>query len=108
MSRFAIGTLAELFKTMKKHMDQEVEEISRVLLQKAGDSSEFIQKAADQSLGVMARSVTPSRALAALMANGSKYVISFALVSSSPSGQRRKPQECQGTMQELETMPALL
>ncbi|XP_042293763.1 TOG array regulator of axonemal microtubules protein 2 isoform X2 [Sceloporus undulatus] len=70
VSRFAIGTLGELFKAMKKHMDQEAEEISRVLLQKAGDSSEFIQKAADQSLGIMARSVTPSRAMAALMANG--------------------------------------
>uniref|UniRef100_A0A8C5SRE4 TOG domain-containing protein n=1 Tax=Laticauda laticaudata TaxID=8630 RepID=A0A8C5SRE4_LATLA len=68
--RFAIGTLAELFKAMKKHMDQEVEEISRVLLQKAGDTSEFIQKAADQSLGIMAQSVTPSRAMTALMANG--------------------------------------
>uniref|UniRef100_A0A8C7E513 TOG array regulator of axonemal microtubules 2 n=1 Tax=Naja naja TaxID=35670 RepID=A0A8C7E513_NAJNA len=51
-------------------MDQEVEEISRVLLQKAGDTSEFIQKAADQSLGIMAQSVTPSRAMTALMANG--------------------------------------
>ncbi|XP_054839018.1 TOG array regulator of axonemal microtubules protein 2 isoform X2 [Eublepharis macularius] len=70
VSRFAIGTLSELFKTLKKHMDQEVEEIARVLLQKTGDSSEFIQKAADQSLGVMAQSVTPLRALAALMANG--------------------------------------
>ncbi|XP_048368109.1 TOG array regulator of axonemal microtubules protein 2 [Sphaerodactylus townsendi] len=70
VSRFAIGTLAELFKTLKKHMDQEVEEIARVLLQKTGDSSEFIQKAADQSLGIMAQNVTPSRALAALMANG--------------------------------------
>ncbi|XP_058012650.1 TOG array regulator of axonemal microtubules protein 2 isoform X2 [Ahaetulla prasina] len=70
VSRFAIGTLAELFKAMKKHMDQEVEEISRVLLQKAGDTSEFIQKAADQSLGIMAQSVTPSRAMTALMANG--------------------------------------
>lgn len=59
---------------MKKHMDQEVEEISRVLLQKAGDSSEFIQKAADQCLDVMAQNVTPSRAMAALMANGVKYV----------------------------------
>ncbi|XP_077197488.1 TOG array regulator of axonemal microtubules protein 2 [Paroedura picta] len=70
LSQFAIGTLAELFKNLKKHMDQETEEITRVLLQKSGDSSEFIQKAADQCLGVMARSVTPSRALAALMANG--------------------------------------
>ncbi|KAL7987426.1 hypothetical protein Chor_006345, partial [Crotalus horridus] len=70
VSRFAIETLAELFKAMKKHMDQETEEISRVLLQKAGDTSEFIQKAADQSLGIMAQSVTPSRAMTALMANG--------------------------------------
>ncbi|XP_070590399.1 TOG array regulator of axonemal microtubules protein 2 isoform X2 [Erythrolamprus reginae] len=70
VSRFAIGTLMELFRAMKKHMDQEVEEISRVLLQKVGDTSEFIQKAADQSLGIMAQSVTPSRAMTALMANG--------------------------------------
>lgn len=59
-------------------MDQEVEEIARVLLMKTGDSSEFIQKAADQSLGVMVQSVTPARALAALMANGVKYVIAFS------------------------------
>uniref|UniRef100_A0A8D0L4K8 TOG array regulator of axonemal microtubules 2 n=1 Tax=Sphenodon punctatus TaxID=8508 RepID=A0A8D0L4K8_SPHPU len=70
VSRFAISTLAELFRAMKKHMDQEVEEIARVLLQKTGDSSEFIQEAADQSLGVMVGCVTPTRALAALMANG--------------------------------------
>ncbi|XP_068796186.1 TOG array regulator of axonemal microtubules protein 2 isoform X2 [Struthio camelus] len=68
--RFAIGTLGELFRTMKKHMDQEVEEIARALLQKAGDSSEFIQKAAYRSLGIMVGSVTPARAMAALMAGG--------------------------------------
>ncbi|XP_062429530.1 TOG array regulator of axonemal microtubules protein 2 [Rhea pennata] len=70
VSRFAIGTLGELFRTMKKHMDQEVEETARALLQKAGDSSEFIQKAADRSLGIMVGSVTPTRAMAALMAGG--------------------------------------
>ncbi|XP_048699378.2 LOW QUALITY PROTEIN: TOG array regulator of axonemal microtubules protein 2 [Caretta caretta] len=70
VSRFAISTLGELFRTMKKQMDQEVEEIARVLLHKTGDSSEFIQKAADQSLGIMVRSVTPMRAMAALMAGG--------------------------------------
>ncbi|CAM5102400.1 unnamed protein product [Eretmochelys imbricata] len=70
VSRFAISTLGELFRTMKKHMDQEVEEIARVLLHKTGDSSEFIQKAADRSLGIMVRSVTPMRAMAALMAGG--------------------------------------
>ncbi|XP_050804403.1 TOG array regulator of axonemal microtubules protein 2 isoform X3 [Gopherus flavomarginatus] len=70
VSRFAISILGELFRTMKKHMDQEVEEIARVLLHKTGDSSEFIQKAADRSLGIMVGSVTPMRAMAALMAGG--------------------------------------
>uniref|UniRef100_A0A7M4ETP0 TOG array regulator of axonemal microtubules 2 n=1 Tax=Crocodylus porosus TaxID=8502 RepID=A0A7M4ETP0_CROPO len=70
VSRFAISTLGELFRTMKKHMDQEVEETVRVLLQKTGDSSEFIQKVADQSLGLMVGNVTPARAMAALTANG--------------------------------------
>uniref|UniRef100_A0A8C0IWB2 CLASP N-terminal domain-containing protein n=1 Tax=Chelonoidis abingdonii TaxID=106734 RepID=A0A8C0IWB2_CHEAB len=51
-------------------MDPEVEEIARVLLHKTGDSSEFIQKAADRSLGIMVGSVTPMRAMAALMAGG--------------------------------------
>nr|XP_032630731.1 TOG array regulator of axonemal microtubules protein 2 isoform X1 [Chelonoidis abingdonii]XP_032630732.1 TOG array regulator of axonemal microtubules protein 2 isoform X1 [Chelonoidis abingdonii]XP_032630733.1 TOG array regulator of axonemal microtubules protein 2 isoform X1 [Chelonoidis abingdonii] len=70
VSRFAISVLGELFRTMKKHMDPEVEEIARVLLHKTGDSSEFIQKAADRSLGIMVGSVTPMRAMAALMAGG--------------------------------------
>ncbi|XP_037751499.1 TOG array regulator of axonemal microtubules protein 2 isoform X1 [Chelonia mydas] len=74
VSRFAISTLGELFRTMKKHMDQDVDEIARVLLHKTGDCSEFIQKAADRSLGIMVRSVTPMRAMAALMAGGVKYV----------------------------------
>ncbi|XP_035177746.1 TOG array regulator of axonemal microtubules protein 2 isoform X2 [Oxyura jamaicensis] len=70
VSRFAISTLGELFRIMKKHMDQEVEEVARALLQKTGDSSEFIQKAADRSLGIMVGSVTPARAMAALLASG--------------------------------------
>ncbi|NXI68989.1 TGRM2 protein, partial [Anseranas semipalmata] len=70
VSRFAISTLGELFRIMKKHMDQEVEEVARALLQKTGDSSEFIQKAADRSLGIMVGSVTPARAMAALLAGG--------------------------------------
>ncbi|XP_042751208.1 TOG array regulator of axonemal microtubules protein 2 [Lagopus leucura] len=70
VSRFAISTLGELFRIMKKHMDQEVEEVARALLQKTGDSSEFIQKAADRSLGIMVGSVTPARAMSALLAGG--------------------------------------
>ncbi|KGL99892.1 Protein FAM179A, partial [Charadrius vociferus] len=70
VSRYAIGTLGELFRTMKKHMDHEVDEAARVLLHKMGDTNEFIQKAASRSLGIMVESVTPGRAMTALMASG--------------------------------------
>lgn len=66
---------------MKKHMDHEVDEVARVLLQRVGDTSEFIQKAADESLGVMVGSVTPARAMTALMASGVQYVILLLVIS---------------------------
>ncbi|NWX02167.1 TGRM2 protein, partial [Caloenas nicobarica] len=69
----AINTLGELFRTMKKDLDHEVDEIARVLLQKMGDSSEFIQKAANRSLGIMVENVTPARAMTALMASGVQH-----------------------------------
>ncbi|KGL88679.1 Protein FAM179A, partial [Charadrius vociferus] len=73
VSRYAIGTLGELFRTMKKHMDHEVDEAARVLLHKMGDTNEFIQKAASRSLGIMVESVTPGRAMTALMASGVQH-----------------------------------
>ncbi|XP_049689841.1 TOG array regulator of axonemal microtubules protein 2 [Accipiter gentilis] len=73
VSRFAISTLAELFRTMKKHMDHEVDEVARVLLHRMGDSNEFIQKAADRSLGIMVETVTPARAMTAFMATGVQH-----------------------------------
>ncbi|NXX92518.1 TGRM2 protein, partial [Centropus bengalensis] len=73
VSRFAMGTLGHLFRTMKKNMDPEVDEAARVLLQKTADSSEFIWKAANASLGVMVASVTPARAMTALLASGIQH-----------------------------------
>ncbi|XP_068269269.1 TOG array regulator of axonemal microtubules protein 2-like [Nyctibius grandis] len=73
VSRFAINTLGELFRTMKKHMDHRVDEVAGVLLQKMGDSSEFIQKAANRSLEIMVQNVTPARAMTALMASGVQH-----------------------------------
>ncbi|NXT27867.1 TGRM2 protein, partial [Syrrhaptes paradoxus] len=73
VSHCAIVTVGELFKTMKKHMDQEVDEVARVLLQKTGDSSDFIQKAASQALRIMVDSVTPARAMTVLMASGVQH-----------------------------------
>ncbi|XP_074753458.1 TOG array regulator of axonemal microtubules protein 2 [Athene noctua] len=73
VSHLAISTLGELFRTMKKHMDHEVDGVAQVLLQRMGDSSKFIQKAADQSLDIMVKSVTPARAMTALRASGVQH-----------------------------------
>ncbi|KAM6280966.1 TOG array regulator of axonemal microtubules protein 2-like [Porphyrio hochstetteri] len=73
VSRFAIGTLGELFRTLKKNMDHDVDTIAQVLLQRTWDSSDFIQKAASRSLRLMVQNVTPARAMSALMASGIQH-----------------------------------
>ncbi|XP_015864465.1 TOG array regulator of axonemal microtubules protein 2 isoform X1 [Peromyscus maniculatus bairdii] len=70
VSRLAISTLGDLFRSLKKSMDQEAEEIARCLLQKMGNASEFIQRAANRALGAMVENVTPARALVALTSAG--------------------------------------
>ncbi|XP_029792185.1 TOG array regulator of axonemal microtubules protein 2 isoform X2 [Suricata suricatta] len=70
VSRLAIDTLGDLFRALKKNMDQEAEEITRCLLQKMGNTSEFIQRAANRSLGAMVEHVTPARSLVALTSAG--------------------------------------
>ncbi|XP_073527891.1 TOG array regulator of axonemal microtubules protein 2 isoform X2 [Phyllobates terribilis] len=70
VSRHAIRTLADLFKALRRNMDQEVEEISRVLLLKIGDSNDFIRDESDKSLGLMVEYVSPSKVLGALIAGG--------------------------------------
>ncbi|XP_030051993.1 TOG array regulator of axonemal microtubules protein 2 isoform X2 [Microcaecilia unicolor] len=70
VSRHAIKSLGELFLAMKKNMDQEVEEVARVLLHKTSDSNEFIREESDRSLGIMVENVSPSKALTALTVGG--------------------------------------
>ncbi|XP_068864560.1 TOG array regulator of axonemal microtubules protein 2-like [Aphelocoma coerulescens] len=70
VSYCAIVTLGELFVTLQKDMDSEVDEVARVLLQMVWNSPEFVQKAASQTLGVMVEHVTPARAMTALMDSG--------------------------------------
>ncbi|XP_041418521.1 TOG array regulator of axonemal microtubules protein 2 isoform X2 [Xenopus laevis] len=70
VSRYAIRTLGDLFKHLKKSMDPEVEDISRVLLHKIGDTNEFIREESEKSLGIMVENVSPSKTLPALMAGG--------------------------------------
>ncbi|XP_055581983.1 TOG array regulator of axonemal microtubules protein 2 [Falco cherrug] len=73
VSGSAIRTLGELFRTMKECMDHEVDGVAQVLLQRMGHSNEFIQKATDTSLEIMVGSVTPPRAMTALMASGIQH-----------------------------------
>ncbi|XP_012582802.1 PREDICTED: protein FAM179A [Condylura cristata] len=70
VSRLAICILGDLFRTLKRNMDQETEEIARCLLQKMGNTSEFIQRAANRSLAAMVEHVTPGRSLVALTSAG--------------------------------------
>ncbi|XP_050840235.1 TOG array regulator of axonemal microtubules protein 2-like [Serinus canaria] len=72
VSYSAIVTLGELFVTLKKNMDSEVDEVARVLLQMVSNSPDFVQKAASQTLGIMVGNVTPARAMTALMDMGVK------------------------------------
>ncbi|CAN8175051.1 unnamed protein product, partial [Coccothraustes coccothraustes] len=72
VSYSAIVTLGELFVTLKKNMDSEVDEVARVLLQMVWNSSEFVEKAASQTLGIMMENVTPARAMTAVMDMGVK------------------------------------
>ncbi|XP_059347122.1 TOG array regulator of axonemal microtubules protein 2-like [Ammospiza nelsoni] len=70
VSYSAIVTLGELFVTLKKDMDSEVDEVARILLQMVSNSPEFVQKAGSQTLGIMVENVTPARAMTALMDTG--------------------------------------
>ncbi|XP_077323590.1 TOG array regulator of axonemal microtubules protein 2-like isoform X2 [Lithobates pipiens] len=73
VSRHAIKTIGDLFRSLRRSVDQEVEEITRVLLHKIGDSNDFIREEADKSLGMMVENVTPSKALCALIAAGGSH-----------------------------------
>ncbi|KAL2305753.1 hypothetical protein Nmel_003642 [Mimus melanotis] len=70
VSYSAIVTLEELFLTLKKDMDSEVDEVARVLLQVQCNCPEFVEKAASQTLGIMVENVTPARAMTALLDSG--------------------------------------
>ncbi|NXY63965.1 TGRM2 protein, partial [Callaeas wilsoni] len=70
VSYSAIVTLGELFVTLKKDMDSEVDEVARVLFRVVQNSPEFVQKAASQTLLIMVENVTPAQAMTALMDSG--------------------------------------
>ncbi|XP_067883781.1 TOG array regulator of axonemal microtubules protein 2-like isoform X2 [Heterodontus francisci] len=70
VARSAILSVSELFSQLKRNMDQEVDEVTRILLHKTGDSNEFIREEAVKALAVVVENVSSMRALTALIAGG--------------------------------------
>ncbi|KAK6488685.1 TOG array regulator of axonemal microtubules protein 1-like [Huso huso] len=70
VARSAMQTLADVARAVGRSLDPELEEVTRVLLLRAGDTSEFLRERAEWAVGVLVASATPSRMLAALIAAG--------------------------------------
>ncbi|XP_076841081.1 TOG array regulator of axonemal microtubules protein 1-like [Brachyhypopomus gauderio] len=70
VSRMAVVTLRELYSSLQKGMDQEVEVTAKVLLHKAAESNAFISQDVDTALDSMVQNCTPIRSMNALLAGG--------------------------------------
>lgn len=65
-----MGTLGHMFEHLQKTMDKELEWTACVLLQKSGESNNFIREDAELALGHMVDNCTPGRVLNALVSTG--------------------------------------
>ncbi|KAI4889922.1 hypothetical protein NFI96_032359, partial [Prochilodus magdalenae] len=70
VARAAMGTLGHMFEHLQKTMDKELERTACVLLQKSGESNNFIREDAELALGHMVDNCTPGRVLNALVSTG--------------------------------------
>lgn len=70
VSSFAVDTLGYLYIHLQKGMDQELEATVKVLLQKAGQTNNFIRQAVDAALGCMVQYCTATRSIGALLSVG--------------------------------------
>ncbi|XP_074645320.1 TOG array regulator of axonemal microtubules protein 1-like isoform X2 [Tubulanus polymorphus] len=73
VSRLAITTFAELFSCLKKAMDSDLDNVTKILLAKSGDSNSFIREDVEKALKAMVDNVTPQRALSALINGGASH-----------------------------------
>ncbi|TWW72255.1 TOG array regulator of axonemal microtubules protein 1 [Takifugu flavidus] len=67
---FAVDTLGYLYSHLQKGMDQELEGTVKVLLQKAGQTNNFIRQAVDAALESMMQYCTATRSICALLSVG--------------------------------------
>ena len=70
VSRAAIQCLGQLYSSLGKGMDLDLDMTVKVLLDKGGEPSVFIRQDADKALSDMVHNVTPSRAVLAMTAYG--------------------------------------
>ncbi|XP_076841940.1 TOG array regulator of axonemal microtubules protein 1-like [Brachyhypopomus gauderio] len=66
----AVVSLRELYSSLQKGMDQEVEATAKVLLHKAAESNGLIRQDVDTALDSMVQNCTPIRSMNALLAGG--------------------------------------
>ncbi|KAJ7345351.1 hypothetical protein JRQ81_001301 [Phrynocephalus forsythii] len=74
VSRAAVLCLGDMFASLKKSMDQELDSTVKALLHKAGESNTFIREDVDRALKAMGSNVTPARALSALINGGQSHL----------------------------------
>ncbi|KAL4238308.1 hypothetical protein ACF0H5_003020 [Mactra antiquata] len=73
VSRLAIVCLGDLFASLNKNMDTDLDMVVRGLLAKNGDSNGFIREDSERALNAMVEGVTPQRALIALISGGATH-----------------------------------
>lgn len=70
VSRVAVVTLGEMFASLQKGMDQELDGPVRALLHKAGESNGFIRTDVERALDSLTQHCTHTRCIHALLAGG--------------------------------------
>ena len=70
MSRFALMTFGELFVTLKKNMDVDLDIAIKTILQKLSETNEFIRVDIEKCLEKMINNVTTTKATIALINGG--------------------------------------
>ncbi|XP_071081417.1 TOG array regulator of axonemal microtubules protein 1-like isoform X4 [Haliotis cracherodii] len=73
VSRLAITCLAEMFSNLKRQMDQDLDNTTKCLLAKSGESNHFIRTDVDRALKAMVENVTATRALLAIIMGGASH-----------------------------------
>ncbi|XP_038076737.1 TOG array regulator of axonemal microtubules protein 1-like isoform X2 [Patiria miniata] len=70
VSKMAIALIGDMFQDLQQALDKELEQICKILIPKAGESSAFIREDVDKALDSMVQNVSPQRALGAIISAG--------------------------------------